>query len=147
MTKKETIMKMLLDGGASPEQLKWVGSYLPNTNEAGNIVPEGLTFNNFEWHHNKEALPDVLGMNRMEQRGLIRKLEDISEEVLASFGEDGFRNSYVIEKVLKQANPKEFALLVTSGVASVLKGPREPRRPSMEGFMDFLKKMKPDDGE
>lgn len=138
MTKKDTIMKTLLDSGASVEDLKWANSHLPNTNDLGGAV-QGFDFNKVIIDHSRKDVLECLGITRKEEKALIRRIEDIGDRL--SSKDNKIVATKLVQDLLPTLSEKEVCLLLVRACRTVFE-PSNPIQPSPEGFLDFLDKIR-----
>ena len=154
MTKKEKIMGLLVDAGASADELNWASSHIPSTDEQGKVVPEGLTFKGLKYEHASDSTAEAVGMDRARFKILARKLEDTVDRLHGEGGCDGKHKcpsqSQITEAMLPQLNDLEAAFLILRGIDSInsaspshsLSQPMGEGMPSLEDLMRMVREGK-----
>lgn len=117
-TKKEKIMRALVDAGLNSDELNWASSHIPSTDETGKIVPEGLTFKGIVYKHEASSTAEAMGLDRKMFRELAGKLEDTVEKLHNGVcdGTHCPSQSQITEAILPQLTEVEAAFLILRGI-------------------------------
>lgn len=143
MNTKQRVMNILINHDATAEDIAWANSHLPCINEKGQHVPEGLDLNIIPWNHSSDSVIEACGLGPKEMKALVRKLEDVVEELYEGKkcdGSDCPSQSQITQKLLQKGlTSSETALLILLGI-EILNGNSRSHSDFEDGEMPELLK-------